>query len=141
VRRVSLQQGRPTATRVPLNTASTDRNVRGYLGKAAAALHPGDPQAAREQADGQRLRVLHGRAKAVAATLAPAAAKARAKNSRLDLTDVDKAVTYRSGRPAIYPVCPVPGSALGQLAMAGRAPADASGIAELDPDRDGTVGN
>jgi hypothetical protein len=38
--------------------------------------------------------VLHGRAKAVAATLASVAAKARAKNSRLDLTDVDKAVTY-----------------------------------------------
>jgi hypothetical protein len=69
-------------------------HVSGYLGKAAAALHPADPQAAREWADGQRLRVLHGRAKAVAATLASVAAKARAKNSRLDLTDVDKAVTY-----------------------------------------------
>jgi hypothetical protein len=69
-------------------------HVSGYLGKAAAALHPGDPQAAREWADGQKLRVLHGRAKAVAATLASVAAKARAKNSRLDLTDVDKAVTY-----------------------------------------------
>jgi len=69
-------------------------HVSGYLGKAAAALHPGDPQAAREWADGQRLRVLHGRAKAVAATLASVAARARAKNSRLDLTDVDKAVTY-----------------------------------------------
>jgi len=43
-------------------------HVSGYLGKAAAALHPGDPQAAREWADGQRLRVLHGRAKAAAAT-------------------------------------------------------------------------
>jgi hypothetical protein len=69
-------------------------HVSGYLGKAAAALHPADPQAAREWADGQRLRVLHGRAKAVAATLASVAAKARARNSRLDLTDVDKAVTY-----------------------------------------------
>ncbi|HEX9539083.1 MAG TPA: ISKra4 family transposase [Streptosporangiaceae bacterium] len=69
-------------------------HVSGYLGKAAAALHPGDPQAAREWADGQRLRVLHGRARAVAATLASVAAKARAKNSRLDLTDVNKAVTY-----------------------------------------------
>jgi hypothetical protein len=69
-------------------------HVSGYLGKAAAALHPGDPQAAGEWADGQRLRVLHGRAKAVAATLASVAARARAKNSRLDLTDVDKAVTY-----------------------------------------------
>jgi hypothetical protein len=69
-------------------------HVSGYLGKAAAALHPADPQAAREWADGQRLRVLHGRAKAVAATLASVAAKARARNSRLDLADVDKAVTY-----------------------------------------------
>jgi len=40
------------------------------------------------------LRVLHGRAKAVAATLASVAARARARNSRPDLTDVDKAVTY-----------------------------------------------
>jgi hypothetical protein len=71
-------------------------HVSGYLGKAAAALHPGDPQAAREWADGQRLRVLHGRAKAVAATLKSVAAKTRAKAStrHLDLTDVDKAVTY-----------------------------------------------
>ena len=71
-------------------------HVSGYLGKAAAALHPGDPQAAREWADGQRLRVLHGRARAVAATLASVAAKARAKNGtrHLDLADVDKAVTY-----------------------------------------------
>ena len=69
-------------------------HVSGYLGKAAAALHPGDPQAAREWADGQRLRVLHGRARAVAATLASVAARARARNSRLDLTDVDKTVTY-----------------------------------------------
>jgi hypothetical protein len=69
-------------------------HVSGYLGKAAAALHPADPQAAREWAGGQWLRVLNGRAKAVAATLASVAAKARAKNSRRDLTDVDKAVTY-----------------------------------------------
>ena len=71
-------------------------HVSGYLGKAAAALHPGDPRAAREWADGQRLRVLHGRGKAVAATLASVAAKTRAKAStrHLDLTDVDKAVTY-----------------------------------------------
>ena len=69
-------------------------HVSGYPGKAAAALHPGDPQAAREWADGQRLRVLHGRARAVAATLASVAAKARARNSRPDLTDVGKAVTY-----------------------------------------------
>ncbi|HEX9541184.1 MAG TPA: ISKra4 family transposase [Streptosporangiaceae bacterium] len=69
-------------------------HVSGYLGKAAAALHPGDPQAAREWADGQKLRVLHGRAKAVAATLASVAARTRARNSHLDLADVDKAVTY-----------------------------------------------
>ena len=71
-------------------------HVSGYLGKAAAALHPADPQAAREWADGQRLRVLHGRARAVAATLASVAARARAKAStpHLYLADVDKAVTY-----------------------------------------------
>ena len=71
-------------------------HVSGYLGKAAAALHPGDPQATREWADGQKLRVLHGRARAVAATLASVAAKTRAKAStrHLDVTDVDKAVTY-----------------------------------------------
>jgi len=71
-------------------------HVSEYIGKAAAALHPGDPQAAREWADGQRLRVLHGRAKAVAATLASVAARTRAKPAtrHLDLTDVDRAVTY-----------------------------------------------
>jgi hypothetical protein len=86
----------------PLDTASADRNVSGYLGKAAAALHPGDPQAAREWADGQKLRVLHGRARAVAATLASVAARTRAKAStrHLDLTDVDKAVTYLTNNHA-----------------------------------------
>ncbi len=70
-------------------------HVSGYLGKAAAALHPGDPAAAGQWADGQLLRVLHGRAKAVAATLASVAAKTRANpRTRLDLTDMDKAVTY-----------------------------------------------
>ena len=71
-------------------------HVAGYLGKAAAALHPGDPQAAGQWADGQKLRVLHGRARAVAATLKSVAAKARAnpRTRHLDLTDVDKAVTY-----------------------------------------------
>ena len=34
-------------------------HVAGYLGKAAAALHPGDPVAAGQWADGQKLRVLH----------------------------------------------------------------------------------
>ena len=57
-------------------------HVSGYLGKAAAALHPGDPVLAGEWADGQKLRVLHGRAKAVAATLASVAAKTRANPRR-----------------------------------------------------------
>ena len=71
-------------------------HVSGYIGKAAAALHPGDPAAAGQWADGQLLRVLHGRAKAVAATLASVARKTRAhpRTRHLDLTDVDKAVTY-----------------------------------------------
>jgi hypothetical protein len=71
-------------------------HVGGYLGKAAAALHPGDPAAAGRWADGQRLRVLHGRAKAVAATLTSVAAKTRAnpRTRHLDLTDMDRAVTY-----------------------------------------------
>ena len=71
-------------------------HVSGYLGKAAAALHPGDPAAAGQWADGQLLRVLHGRAKAVAATLESVAAKARAnpRTRHLDLTDMDRAVTY-----------------------------------------------
>jgi hypothetical protein len=71
-------------------------HVSGYVGKAASALHPGDPVLAGQWADGQLLRVLHGRAKAVAATLASVAAKTRANPRKrdLDLTDVDKAVTY-----------------------------------------------
>ena len=71
-------------------------HVSGYIGKAAAALHPGDPAAAGQWADGQLLRVLHGRAKAVAATLAAVAARtcANPRTRHLDLTDVDKAVTY-----------------------------------------------
>jgi hypothetical protein len=69
-------------------------HVSGYLGKAAAALHPGSPVAAGQWADGQLLRVLHGRAKAVNATLASVAAKARAnpRTRHLDLTDVDAAI-------------------------------------------------
>jgi hypothetical protein len=43
-------------------------HVSGYIGKASAALHPGDPVLAGQWADGQKLRVLHGRARAVAAT-------------------------------------------------------------------------
>ena len=71
-------------------------HVSGYLGKAATALHPGDPTTAGQWADGQRLRVLHGRAKAVAATLASIAAKTRTnpRTRHLDLTDIDNAVTY-----------------------------------------------
>ena len=70
-------------------------HVSGYIGKAAAALHPGDPAAAGQWADGQLLRVLHGRAKAVAATLASVAAKTRAhpRTRHLDLTGMDRAVT------------------------------------------------
>jgi len=77
-------------------------HVAGYLGKAAAALHPGDPQAAGQWADGQKLRVLHGRARAVAATLKSVAAKTRAhpRTRHLDLTDVDKAVTYLENNQA-----------------------------------------
>ena len=71
-------------------------HVSGYLGKAAAALHPGNPVTAGQWADGQLLRVLHGRAKAVAATLASVSRKARAhpRTRHLDLADVDRAVTY-----------------------------------------------
>ena len=71
-------------------------HVSGYIGTAAAALHPGGHVAAGRWADGQLLRVLHGRAKAVAATLASVAAKTRAnpRKRHLDLADVDRAVTY-----------------------------------------------
>ena len=71
-------------------------HVSGYLGKAAAALHPDNPVTAGQWADGQLLRVLHGRARAVAATLASVAARTRANPRKrgLDLTAMDKAVTY-----------------------------------------------
>jgi hypothetical protein len=71
-------------------------HVAGYIGKASAALHPADPVTAGQWADGQMLRVLHGRAGAVAATLASVAARTRAnpRKRHLDLADVDKAVTY-----------------------------------------------
>jgi hypothetical protein len=71
-------------------------HVSGYLGKAAAALHPGDPVTAGQWADGQRLRVLQGRAQAVAATLACIAGKTRTnpRTRHLDLSDLDKAITY-----------------------------------------------
>jgi len=90
----------------PLDTASADRNVSGYIGKAAACLHPGDPVTAGQWADGQLLRVLHGRARAVAATLASVARKTRAnpRKRHLDLADLDKAVTYleNNGRHMKY---------------------------------------
>ena len=78
-------------------------HVAGYLGKAAAALHPGDPVAAGQWADGQKLRVLHGRAKAVAATLASVAARTRAnpRTRHLDLADMDRAVTYLTNNRAV----------------------------------------
>jgi hypothetical protein len=71
-------------------------HVSGYIGKAAAALHPGDPVAAGQWADGQLLRVLRGRARAVAATLASVAAKTRANPRKRgpDLAGLDRAVTY-----------------------------------------------
>jgi hypothetical protein len=71
-------------------------HVSGYLGKAANCLHPGDPTAAGRWADGQLLRVLHGRAKAVAATLRSVATKTRndPRTRHLDLTAMDKAATY-----------------------------------------------
>jgi hypothetical protein len=71
-------------------------HVAGYLGKAATALHPGDPTTARRWADEQLLRILHGRAKAVAATLRSVTAKTRdnPRTRHLDLTAMDKATTY-----------------------------------------------
>ena len=77
-------------------------HVAGYIGKAAAALHPAGPVLAGQWADGQKLRVLHGRAKAVAATLKSVAAKTRAdpRTRHLDLADVDKAVTYLENNQA-----------------------------------------
>ena len=77
-------------------------HVAGYIGKAAAALHPAGPVLAGQWADGQKLRVLDGRAKAVAATLKSVAAKTRAdpRTRHLDLADVDKAVTYLENNQA-----------------------------------------
>jgi len=68
-----------------------------YLRKAAVQLNRGKTATeASEWGDGQLLRVLHGRAKAVAATLASLAAKRRdnPRTRDLDLADVDRAVTY-----------------------------------------------
>ena len=71
-------------------------HVSGYLGKAANCLHPGDPTTAGRWADGQLLRILHGRAKAVAATLRSVATKTRddPRTRHLDLAAMDKAATY-----------------------------------------------
>jgi hypothetical protein len=57
---------------------------------------PSGPATADQRADGQPLRVLHGRAKAVAAALASVARKIRANPCKhdLDLTGLDSAVTY-----------------------------------------------
>ena len=72
--------------------------LHGYLGKASAALHPGDPVAGGQWADGQLLprHLLCSARKTVAATLASVAAKTRAnpRTRHLDLDDMDKAVTY-----------------------------------------------
>ena len=71
-------------------------HVSGYLGKAATALHPRDPVTTGQWADGQRPRVLPGPAKAIAATLTSTTAKTRThpRTRHLDLTDLDKAITY-----------------------------------------------
>jgi len=68
-----------------------------YVRRAAVALHHGKPPTvASEWADGQLLRLLHGRARPVAATLASVAARTREdpRTRHLDLGDVDRAVTY-----------------------------------------------
>ena len=77
-------------------------HVAGYLGKAAAALHPGDRVAAGQWDDGEKILVLHGRGKAVAATLASVAARTRAnpRTRHLDLADMDRAVTYLTNNRA-----------------------------------------
>jgi hypothetical protein len=71
-------------------------HASGYLGKAGAQLHPADPVAATQWADGQRLRLLHGRAPAVAATL-KAQAAGQPPGQR---DDIDKAATYIGGNSA-----------------------------------------
>ena len=93
-------QAQERGLKVPLLTDYI--HVSGYLGKAAATLHPGDPAAAGQQADGQLLRVLHGRAKAAAATLASVAAKTRAnpRKRHPGLTGLDRAVTYLTSNHA-----------------------------------------
>lgn len=71
-------------------------HVAGYLRKAAAACHPDDRQAARQWADGQLLRILHGKARPVAATLKAKAASLPTGQRG----DIDRAVTYLSNNAA-----------------------------------------
>src|SRR5262249_4864301 len=67
VRRVSFQQGRPTATRVPLNTASAGRNVIEDTRKAAWSFFDKGQPAAEEWVAAQPRKILHGNASQVAA--------------------------------------------------------------------------
>ena len=70
-------------------------HVSGYIGKAAAALHPGDPVAAGQWADGQLLRVLHGRAKAVAAPSPPS----RGRRARIPASASSTSPTWTGPSP------------------------------------------
>ena len=76
-------------------------HVSGYLGKAAA-LHPGDPVTAGQWADGQLLRVLHGRRRRSPPPWHPSPRRpAPAPAPRhLALTDMDRAVTYLTNNRA-----------------------------------------
>ena len=69
---------------------------RWYLGKAAAALHPGDPQAAAQWADGQKLRVSTAARRRSPPPSPPSPPKPAPIpwTRHLDLADMDKAVTY-----------------------------------------------
>ena len=86
-RAFSADTGRPDSDVIMMQADGTGIALRpghrASAGKATDSAHPGIKKI-----------VLHGRARAVAATLASVAAKARARNSRPDLTDVGKAVTY-----------------------------------------------
>jgi hypothetical protein len=101
-RQITAIEDRARARKLKVPVLIDYIHVSGYIGGAAAALHPGDPVTAGQWADGQLLRVLHGRAKAVAAALASVAAKSRAnpRTRQLDLTDMDKAVTYLTNNHA-----------------------------------------
>ena len=72
-------------------------HVAEYARKAAVQLNRGKTATEISQwGDGQLLRITHGRAKAVAATLASLAAKRRThpRTRDQDFSDVDRAVTY-----------------------------------------------